>query len=149
VVYGAGELEVVRQGYVQRLLGDVDPAGRLARLLIVVDDPLGSGSAAEAETPLLIGAYVTVRIAGRTVEDVVKVPRLALREVAVDGANGTREGLWIMNQDDRLETREAIVVWRTADSVFVSNGFEDGERIVTSSIPTPIEGMKLAVQSGS
>jgi RND family efflux transporter MFP subunit len=149
VVYGAGELEIVREGYVQRLLGDVDPAGRLARLLIVVEDPLGLDAAAEAETPLLIGAYVTVRIAGRTVADVVKVPRRALREVAVDGANGTREGLWIMNRDDRLETREAEVIWRTADSVFVSNGFSNGERIVTSSIPTPIEGMKLVAQSGS
>jgi RND family efflux transporter MFP subunit len=147
VVYGAGELEIVRQGYVQRLLGDVDPAGRLARLLIVVENPLGLGDAAEAGAPLLIGAYVTVRIAGRTVDNVVKVPRRALREVTVDGANGTREGLWIMNQDDRLQTCVAEVIWRNADSVLVRNGFSDGERIVTSSIPTPIEGMKLVVQS--
>lgn len=40
VAHRAGAVEIRREGRVARLLGDVDPAGRMARLLIVIDDPL-------------------------------------------------------------------------------------------------------------
>ncbi|MCP4662608.1 MAG: hypothetical protein GY856_45005 [bacterium] len=130
----------------ERLLGDVDPAGRMARLLIVVDDPLNlKDRHPTSNLPLLIGSYVTVEIRGRTIDQAVVIPRRALREVHVDGANGAREGIWIMDGDDRLATRVAEVVWRTEETVIVANGFVDGERLITSTIPTPIEGMKLMV----
>jgi RND family efflux transporter MFP subunit len=149
VIHSAGSVEISRQGRVERLLGDVEPAGRMARLLIVIDDPLNLGGRhPESGLPLLLGSYVTVEIHGRTIEDAIVIPRRALREVHVEGANGAREGLWIMNGDDRLAIREAEVVWRTEDTVMVSNGFADGERLITSTIATPIKGMRLSVAEG-
>ncbi len=155
VVHRAGAVEIRREGRVERLLGDVDPAGRMARLLIVVDDPLNlKDRHPTSNLPLLIGSYVTVEIRGRTIDQAVVIPRRALREVHGDGANGAREGIWIMDGDDRLATRVAEVVWRTEETVIVSNGrpggaptqrIADGERLITSNIPTPIEGMKLMV----
>jgi RND family efflux transporter MFP subunit len=146
VIYSAGSVEIRREGRVERLLGDLDPAGRMARLLVVIDDPLNlKGQHGASELPLLIGSYVTVEIRGRTIEDAIVIPRRALREIHVNGANGAREGLWIMNGEDRLATREAEVVWRTEETVIVSNGFADGERLITSTIATPIEGMKVSV----
>jgi RND family efflux transporter MFP subunit len=150
VTHSAGSIEIRREGRIERLLGDVDPAGRMARLLIVIEDPLnlqrqhqGSG------LPLLIGSYVTVEIRGRMIDNVVVIPRRALRELHVDGAIGTRQGLWLMDDDDRLSSRQAEVIWRTEETVIVSNGFADGERLITSNIATPIEGMKLTVVESS
>ncbi len=148
VVHRAGAVEIRRQGRIERLLGDVDPAGRMARLLIVVDDPLtgaARGSGGGADLPLLLGSYVTVEIQGRTVEDAIVIPRHALREVQTGGAGGAREGLWLMDSGDRLAVREAEVVWRGEETVIVANGLADGELLVTSTISTPIEGMKLTV----
>lgn len=146
VIHQAGSVEITRNGHVKRLLGDVDPAGRLARLLVVIKDPLDLGGQKDAAAlPLLIGSYVTVEIEGHTVDDVVTVPRMALREVAGRASTGTTEGLWIMDSDDRLAIREAEVIWRAEQTVLLRNGFADGERIVTSTISTPIEGMKLMV----
>ncbi len=146
IIHSAGTVEIRREGRIERLLGDVDPAGRMARLLIVIDDPLNlKGRNHGSSLPLLLGSYVTVEIHGRAIENAVVIPRRALREVHVDGATGAREGLWIMNGDDRLTTREAEVVWRTEDTVIISNGFTDGERLITSNIAAPIEGMKLSV----
>lgn len=146
IVHSAGSVEIRREGRVERLLGDVDPAGRMARLLIVIDDPLHLGKRdSESNLPLLIGSYVTVEIRGEAIEDAVVVPRRALREIHVDGSTGAREGLWIMDDDDRLVTREAEVIWRTEETVIVSNGFADGDRLITSTIATPIQGMKLSV----
>ena len=148
VVHRAGPVEIRREGKIERLLGDVDPAGRMARLLVVVDDPLNlKGHHGESELPLLLGSYVTVEIRGRIIEDAIVIPRRALREVASEGPGGTREGLWLINGDDRLTIREAEVVWRGEETVMISDGLADGERLVTSKIPTPIEGMKLAVTS--
>ncbi len=145
VIHRAGGLEISREGRVQRLLGDVDPAGRLARLLVVIEDPRGLSGQAEPTLPLLIGSYVTVEIQGRTVTGVVRVPRKALREIESDATTGTSEGLWIMDSDDRLAIRSAEVIWRTSQTVLVQGGLASGERIVTSIISTPIAGMKLMV----
>lgn len=158
ITHRAGAVEIRREGRVERLLGDVDPAGRMARLLIVIDDPLhlrrptpldpSKGSPMRHEgldLPLLIGSYVTVELHGRTIDDAVVIPRRALREVYVDGAHGSRPGLWIMDGDDRLEIREAEVVWRGEAKVLLANHLDDGERLVLSTLATPIEGMKLAL----
>jgi RND family efflux transporter MFP subunit len=150
VIHSAGSVEISRAGRVERLLGDVDPGGRMARLLIVIDDPLNLKRRHQGpDLPLLIGSYVTVEIHGRTIDNAIVIPRRALREVHSEGANGARQGLWILDGDDRLATHEAEVIWRTEDTVIVSNGFADGERLITSTISTPIEGMKLTVVKSS
>ncbi len=79
---------IERTGRVVRLMGDLDPAGRMARVLVAIDDPLGLGlgtaeSAAAAPVgarlPLLVGAYVEVEIDGDELASVIEVPRTALR----------------------------------------------------------------------
>ncbi len=154
VVQRAGSVEIRRQGRVERLLGDVDPAGRMARLLIIVDDPLNLRGDGGSDLPLLLGSYVTAEIRGRTIDEAIVIPRRALREVHTGGDGGAREGLWIMDAEDRLAIREIEVVWRDEESVIVAMGrpggaqtenVSDGERLITSTLSTPIEGMKLKV----
>lgn len=133
---GAGE-EVVREGRVIRLLPDLDPAGRMARLLVAVDNPLGGRCMGATSLPLLSGAYVRVELDGRKVESVVALPRAALHE-------GDR--VWIMGADDRLVVRPVTIVWRRRDDVLVTKGLEEGDRIVTSRLGTPVPGMRLRVR---
>ncbi len=126
---------IEREGRVVRLLGDLDPAGRMARVLVAVDDPLGIESQKNRPTlPLLIGAYVTVEIDGREIDNVYVIPRTAIRE-------GDR--VWVMDEKDRLSVRDVDIIWRRKDDVFVTNAIQPGELIVTSRIATPIPGMQL------
>ena len=140
VVHRPGpELEIKREGRIVRLLGDLDPVGRMARLLVAVDDPLGLES--RSGTPLLLGAYVRVTIEGKEFDDVCVLPRTALRD-------GNR--IWIMDDEDRLEVREVTIVWEREDAVLIRHEFEEGTRIITSRIAVPVPGMKLHVAgSGS
>jgi RND family efflux transporter MFP subunit len=150
VTYHSGNRTIVREGKVERLLGDLEEAGRLSRLLVVVDDPLilRSDKRSEDTLPLLLGSYVTVEILGDEVENVFVIPRKTLRDVGerVAGEGIDVSWVWIMDEEGRLEVREVEIVWRLQNVVYVSNGLRAGDRLVTSGIPTPIEGMKLTLK---
>jgi RND family efflux transporter MFP subunit len=134
---GQGE-RIVRDGRVVKLLGDLDPAGRQARLLVAVEDPMGSESSGDpGNFPLFIGAYVEVEIEGNSIDNVFEVPRTALHE---------NNMVWIVDGDDKLAIRRVETIWRSNEDVLVGNGLKDGDRIVTSRIASPVPGLELVIE---
>ncbi len=131
----AGRYVVERRGRVMRLLPDLARGGGMARLLVEIDDPMGE----EGEPPMLLGAFVQVRIDARPLEGVFELPRAALRE-------GDR--LFLLGKDERLDVRPVRVVWRDEHFVYVDEGLEEGERVITSPLSSPVSGMKLRVARG-
>ena len=130
------ENDDVLAGRIVRLLGDLDTAGRMARVLVEVADPLalesGAGSAGRRGL-LLLDSYVDLMLEGATVRDLFELPREWLHE----GGNLR------MYSEGRLELRPVEVAWRFEDSVCIDSGLHEGEMVVTSRLATPIEGMKL------
>ncbi|MCA8962415.1 MAG: hypothetical protein KDC38_17945, partial [Planctomycetes bacterium] len=126
---------VVRPGRLIGPLGEVDPNGRMARVLVAVDDPLGRLAPEDAPAvPLLIGEYVRVEIVGAAIPDLVAIPRSALREGSC---------VWVMDRDSRLGIRPVRRVFSDAEQVYVENGFREGDRIVTSSLQVAVPGLPL------
>ncbi len=123
---------ISKTGKVVRLLGDLEQAGRMARVLIEIEDPLEGGDG--TRLPLLLNAYVSVEIVGEPLADVVAVPAIGLRE-------GNK--VWVMNGEQRLEIRKVTVAREEREQVLVRMGIEAGETVVVSRIPAPIPGMKL------
>jgi len=72
--------DMFRTGTVERLMTDLEPQGRMARLLITVKDPLQLQSNPEKRHPLILGSYVRVEINGVEVPGIAKIPRAAIRE---------------------------------------------------------------------
>jgi RND family efflux transporter MFP subunit len=153
VVQEAGRARQEREARVLRLLGDLDPVGRMARVIVEVPNPLGGppppastggaetegdpdGSAPTPGLPLLVGSYVTVEMEGPAVDDVIEVPRVALRE---------GQTVFVMTDENTLDIRDVRLLWRRESSVLVDEGLRSGDRIVVSRIPSPVEGMKLRV----
>jgi RND family efflux transporter MFP subunit len=126
--------EIRRKGRVTRLLGEMELVGRMARLVVEVEDPLALKD--KSQWPLLIGAYVRVKIMGRSMADVCAVPRRALR----DGSQ-----VWICDSNNLLVRRAVDVVWREKDRVFVRKGIEKGDRIIVSRLANPVPGMALRI----
>ncbi len=134
VVQRLGSQEVRRQGRVLRLTGEVDEAGQMAQVLVEVDDPLNlKGGAGESKLPLLLGSFVEVRIQGAELQNVVKVPREAVR-------GGGSAWVYV---DGKLEIRELEVAWREPDVVLVRGGLKAGEQLITSRLATPVHGMDV------
>ncbi|MEM6961216.1 MAG: efflux RND transporter periplasmic adaptor subunit [Myxococcota bacterium] len=126
-------------GRVIRLLPDLDAVGRMARLLVEIEDPLGlaQGDARDRSAiPLLIGSYVDVSIAIAPFQDAVEIPRMALRE-------GSK--VYVVGDDRRLDVRSVRLAWRLPETVLVHEGLSGRELVVTSRIATPVQGMQLRV----
>ena len=128
-----------RTGVVVRLMADLEPEGRMARLLVGVPDPLDLKSPSAARRPLLIGSFVRVEIAGRELVSVVRLPRSVLRD-------GNR--VWVMDGKGTLEIREVGLAWTGDEYVYVNEGLADGDLVVTSDLAAPVPGMALRT-SGS
>ncbi|HPJ93500.1 MAG TPA: efflux RND transporter periplasmic adaptor subunit [Deltaproteobacteria bacterium] len=116
-------------GEVEQLLSEVDEKGRMARVLINVPDPF-EGS---REMPLLLGAYVSAHIEGKSLDDIYVIPNEALRE---------GEKVWLLTKENTLAIKGIQVVWRQREEVFVQ-GLSPQDRLITSRISVPVEGMDL------
>lgn len=126
--------EIRRRGYLLRVLGDLDPNGRMVQLLIVIDDPLNLMKNEAGRIPLFIGTYVEVVFEGPLLHDVIELPRTAIRE---------DDTVWVMNSQGELEIREVKILSGDKYDVIVEKGVEDGDKVVVSAISVPLEGMKL------
>ena len=124
----------LRTGVVAGLLGDVSQNGRMARLLVLVTDPLSRQQSQGQQLPLLLGEYVRVEIDGPLLSDVFVLPRNTLRE-------GSR--LWIKNANNQLEIRQVEVMLGRQDSLLIENGLQDGDEVITSPLPVALPGMAL------
>lgn len=142
---GAGVV-IERSGFIERLLGQVDAKGRMARVLVAVDDPLGisaaramkavpEGQAPRATLPLLLGSFVRVQIDGAPLPDTTEIPRVALADDRM---------VWLV-VDGKLARREVDVAWRSADTVLV-RGLRPGDAVVTTPLASPTEGMAVRVE---
>jgi len=123
-------------GTIYKLLGDIEPDGRLARILIQVYDPLDLNRQNGDRRPLLLGDYVSARIEGRSVQDVYVINRQHLKDGSI---------VYIADENDRLQFRRVDIVWSSTDHVLV-RGPAEGERLIISDVPAPVEGMKVRVQ---
>ncbi len=135
-------------GHVARLQAEVDEDSRMVKAVVVVSDPFGRSN---GERMLRPGTYVDVAIHGRTLEDVVAVPRKAIREkkkvwvfepsgegAAADGASGVRRG--------SLEIREVRVARRNPQWAYVEEGLSDGATVITTPLDTVTDGMLVGVE---
>lgn len=127
---------IVRCGRVIRKLGDLDPAGRMGRVLVSVDDPLSlDEDSGDAAIPL--ESYVKVEISAGELDSVYKVPRQGIRE---------NSSVWVAGPDDRLSIKDVKILWRYKDEVYIRDGFSEGDRLITSHLASVIPGMEVLVE---
>jgi hypothetical protein len=123
-----------RRGEVLRLLPDLEPEGRMARVLVSVPDPLALRPENAGATPLILGDYVSADVEGKGLPVAASLERRVVR----DG-----QSVWVMNPDRKLEIRPVTVAFRNPGTLLITEGLEPGEQIVVSDLPAAIEGMML------
>lgn len=122
-----------RFGRLKKLLSDVEPGGRMAQVLIEIDDPMNLGSDSADKHSLLIGEYVQLQITGRMAENVCEIPREALRDNSM---------VWLVSADNTLLLEPVEVIWRDPDAVLV-RGLAPGAQLIVSDLSSPVAGMDI------
>jgi RND family efflux transporter MFP subunit len=129
-LWGAG---MKREGLILRLAADLEEKGRMAKLLVKVDDPLLFEEKDDNMPSLLLGSFVEVDFEGKQLQDVVVVKRKYLR----DG-----NYLWLMDKDKKMRIKKVDILYKDHDEVFIS-GVSGGERLIVSNVAVPAEGLPL------
>jgi RND family efflux transporter MFP subunit len=109
--------------------GVVDEKSRVTYAVARIDDPY---CLHREGIPLPVGTFVTADIAGRAMDNVIRVPRSALRAASQ---------LLIVDDDNRIRIRGVDVIRADARHAYIGGGVEAGERIAVSAIETPLNGM--------
>ncbi len=122
------------QARIVRTEGVVDERSRVTYVVARIADPYKLQPGAGEESPLPMGTFVAANIEGVTVENVIRVPRSALR--------GNNQ-LMFIDADNRLRIRTVNVLRADAEYAYLRGGAMPGDRISTTAIESPINGMKV------
>lgn len=130
---GYGGKATLHEGTLFKLLPDIDPKSRMARLLVEIKDPFNLKES-EQKGKILLGSYVKVLLDAGMLNKVYAIPRAALRE---------NDELWLITEKERLTIRKVEVLWRRIDEVLVTSEIPLDEAIITSRLVSPVAGMQI------
>ncbi|OED37687.1 hypothetical protein AB833_22740 [Chromatiales bacterium (ex Bugula neritina AB1)] len=120
------------EGNIIRTEGAIDERTRQLYVVAEVDRPYSVNRA--EKPPLLLGQYVGADITGRTLTDVIVIPRSALREDSE-----------VLRVDDlnTLQTRQVQVAWKDSEVAVISDGLEEGDIISLTALGTVTNGTRV------
>lgn len=120
---------IKKPGRVTRILGELDPLGHMAQLIVSIKDPFTSSA-----TPMLPGANVVVTIEGKEQKNIFKLPRQAIFD---------DQYLWRVNSDNTLSLTKIAIAWKDKNDVFIKSGLKNKDRVVVSPLRAPVDGMQI------
>ncbi len=136
-------LEAVQRGRpaqwtarVVRTEGVVDEKTRVTYVVARIEDPYQLRKQGESVQPLPMGSFVSARINGREIANVVQVPRSALR-----GGNQ----LVFVDAEEKLRIRTVNVLRADGEFAWLQGSDLSGERISLTPIESPVNGMRVRV----
>ena len=118
-------------GRIVRVEGEIDARSGMIALVGRVDNPYRQRD--NNTPPLAVGLFVTAEILGHRAENVVVIPRAALR-----GKNRV-----LVVTGNRLYYRNIDVLRADAEKVVVRSGLKSGEQLCVSPIDTVVDGMRV------
>jgi|TARA_B100002003_G_scaffold245007_1_gene272077 RND family efflux transporter MFP subunit len=122
------------QGEVVRTEGELDPRTRMINVIAQVASPYAQSN---DRPPLSVGLFVEAEIHGTQVDNVVVLPRSALRG---------EKRVFVVDSSNRLQFRDVDVLRIVADQVYVRGGLKSGELVCISSLENALDGMSVRLQ---
>lgn len=122
---------------IARYEGVVDSQSRVHYVVAQIDDPYAILKE-NSQQELRIGTFVNAVIEGKTVNDVIAIPRNN-----VTGANT----IFLLDNDNKLHIEDISILRTDADYIYTQDKFEKDRKLIITKLETPIENMTLRVKS--
>ena len=120
------------EGKIVRSTAEIDPQTRMISLIGEINNPFeGSYS----DNPLKIGMFLNAIIDGKKFNDVVRVPRYAVRD----------DKIWVVNQEGILTSKKVTVLRYEQGQALIISGLDNGDEILLTKLSAPVDGMRLNV----
>lgn len=123
-----------RAGEVLSLSPQLNSDSRMAKVIISIEDPLALEADNSGKPKVLVNDLLRARISGKQVADATAVPDELIR-------NGNQ--IWVLRDDCTLEIRSITPVYLDAEKAIITEGLEENEQLVSSSLTTPVNGLPL------
>lgn len=116
--------------------GVLDEQRRVIYAVAEIIDPYlrESDSKGSNRVPLKFGRFVQAEIVGQNSENILVLPRNVLR---LDGT------LLIVDSNSELQIKQVVVKRADEKYVYISQGINEGDLVITSAVPNPFNGMKV------
>ncbi len=121
-------------GTVVRTEGEIDPKSRMVHVIARVEDPYAVAPGNQNNAPLVVGLFVQAEIEGPMAENVIVVPRYAMRD---------ENHILVVDREDRLRVREVEILRIDGEDVLIRGSLGPGERLCVSRVQVVIEGMRV------
>lgn len=123
------------EGRIVRTEGALDDKTGMLYAVAEVREPYGYR---KGRPPLAVGLFVHAEIEGLPRNDLIRLPRAALR---------AGYQVYVVDAEGRLRLRTVEIVRSERDEVVVTGGIESGETVMVSGIDLPVEGMRVTVKA--
>lgn len=124
-----GDLRLEWEGQLMRLEAEIDERSRMLYGVTRLRQDLN------ASRPILpAGSFVQAEIRGRKVEQVIRLPRSAMRD---------DNQVLVIDADNRLQFRQVSILRLEHDDMLIDDGLEEGELVCISPLQTVVDGMAV------
>lgn len=116
-----------------RTQGRIDPTSRMINVIAEVSKPfeeLNDG------IPLTPGMFVRVEIKGKSLSNVIRLPRYAVHN---------SDEVWVV-RDGLLHVQKVSIARDDDKYAYITSGIQDGDTVVTSPLDVVTDGMAIRVQ---
>ena len=126
-------------GEIVRSLGEIDRNSHMATVVVAVDDPYHRQQKTDtSQVDLAIGLFVDITLQGKTIPNIVPIPRQTLRE---------NSNVWLVDSKDRLQVHPVHILRREKDLLLIDDGLSGGEQLVLTTLEGAADGLQLRIES--
>lgn len=138
---GAWGKQMYRTGIVKRLKVELEASGRMAELIIEIQDPLSRRKENKELPTLILGAFVHLEIIGHTLKNVLPIPETVIHSA---------QTIWVVTEQNTLDIKTVTPVWQENGLIFIAAyQLAENSRIISSNLSTPVQGMAVRVVAKS
>jgi RND family efflux transporter MFP subunit len=130
--------------FITRSEGVVDASSRVNYVVAQINDPYGllkSDANTNAKpNPIPMGTFVKAKIYGIESENIITIPRKAVRR---------ENEIYLLDDNKKLNITKVDILRTDADNVYISSGIDDVKQVIITKLATAVNGMAVRLVGDS